>query len=298
MRKTTKMTRFAIATILSLTLGFASTSCEDVIDVDLDEGTPQLVVDAFLTDISGPQLIRLVVTSPYFENAPSPAATGAVVTVTDDLGAVYNFTDNNNDGNYRWNAAGADTTMIQLGRFYSLSIDYDGQTFVSGASANPVPPIDSVPYEFREEEFGQDEGYYASFFAIDFGGREDWYWIRTTRNDTLISDPVYLNISKDAAFSGEGADGFTFILPIRSAVTPFDRPYNLGDTLTVELWSVSQETFSWLLEAQQQMTNAGLFATPPANVRTNIVNANSSSDVTAVGMFNVAMVSVGGARIQ
>ena len=34
-------------------------SCEDVIDVDLEDGTPQLTVDAILTNMDEPQRVRL-----------------------------------------------------------------------------------------------------------------------------------------------------------------------------------------------------------------------------------------------
>ncbi len=282
--------------LLSGSIGLSS--CEDVIEVDLDEGTAQLAVDAFVTDADTTQLIRLTVTDPYFDNSGADGALNAMVNVTDDLGNIYSFTDAQNDGNYRWNAAGADTGMVSLGRTYTLTIAYDGEIFESMAMANPVPTIDSITYEFREAELGLPEGYYAAFYATDFAGREDYYWIKPYRNDTLFSDPSQMSLCKDAAYSGNGADGFMFIIPVRESITPFGEVYRLGDNIRVEMWSISAETFGWLREAQTQMVNGGLFATPPSNVRTNISNVNSSSEVTAVGMFNVAMEAKDFATVQ
>jgi hypothetical protein len=296
--KTAKKHTFKLAFMALLCGAIFSTACEDVIQIDLDEGTPELAVDAFITDVAGTQLIRLTITSAYFENTPSNAALGAVVTVSDDLGNQYAFADALNDGNYQWNAANADTSMIQVGSTYTLAIDYNGQVFEAMTMANPVPLIDSIGYEYREEELGAPEGYYAAFYAVDNPGREDWYWIRTYRNDSLINDPARINISKDAAFGGSGADGFTFIIPIREAITPSGDPYSEGDNVRVQLWSISQETYEWLQETQSQLGNGGLFATPPSNVRTNIFNVNVDSEVTAVGMFNVSMQSEDSRTIQ
>lgn len=287
-----KILTFGALALTALTF----TACEDVIEVDLDEGTPQLTVDAFITDEPGQQDIRLTITAPYFDNSGAPAATGATVTVMDNTGLQYNFTDPDNDGYYSWNA-GPDTSLAHLGNVYTLQIDYDGESYMSTAFANRVPEIDSISVEFREAEFGAPEGYYASLYAIDFAGLNDFYWIRTSRNDTALDDPAQLNLCKDAAFAGDGADGFTFILPIREAITPFNEPYNEGDTIAVELWSINPELFGWLQEAQTQMQNAGLFAEPPANVSTNIINMDSNSEVSAVGMFSVSLVKKAGVRV-
>ena len=73
---------------------FSVFSCEDVVDVDLEDGVRQVVVDAFLTNEFGPQTVKLSRTVPFFEAVNTPPITGATVTVTDDGGNVFNFLDN------------------------------------------------------------------------------------------------------------------------------------------------------------------------------------------------------------
>jgi len=281
-----------------LVFSFILAACEDKIEVELDEGTSQLAVDAFINNKSNTHKIRLTKTSGYFVNSASPAALGATVTVTDNKkNKVFNFIDNDKNGNYICTTAAGDTLGI-IGNEYTLSINYDGQNFTATSSMYPAPPIDSIPYIYKEKDMGagvQKSGYYASFYAKDFAGMTNFYWIKTIRNDTLNTNPSNINIAWDAAF-GPGADGLTFILPIRESIT--QRPFHKNDTLSVEIHAINEETLNYLLEVRTQTTNSGLFATPPANVRTNIKNLNSNSKITVVGFFNIGAASVAGIRIK
>ncbi|MCB0455945.1 MAG: DUF4249 family protein, partial [Aequorivita sp.] len=69
-------------------------SCEDVIDVDLNDAPPRLVVEANLNvweNGTSQASVRLTTTAPFFNNGV-PFITDATVTVTDENGTVYPFT--------------------------------------------------------------------------------------------------------------------------------------------------------------------------------------------------------------
>jgi hypothetical protein len=286
--------------LLILAIVFLS-SCEKVIEVKLDEGVSQLAVDAFISNKPGVQKIRLTKTSAYFDNTASPAATGAIVKITDNQGRVFDFTDVNNTGDYTWTPSVGDT-LVRYFNSYSLSVLYGGEEFVATSIAFPSPLIDSVTYASKQEggpggSTTGEKGYFASFYAYDIVGMTNFYWIRTYKNGVYYSNPVNINLSQDGAFAGGGSDGFLFILPIREAITPSDKPLVVGDSVSVELYAINPETYFYLNEVVQQTTNGGLFATPPANVSTNIKNVNSSSSTKAVGWFNVGAVSSSGVKV-
>lgn len=277
-------------------------SCEKVIDVKLDEGASQLAVDAFITNKPGAQKIRLTKTSAYFNNASCPGAIGAVVNVTDNLGHTYNFTDVNNTGDYTWTPSASDT-LVRMFAQYTLSITYGGEVFKANSIAFPAPPIDSVRYSTKQEggpggSTAGAKGYFASFFANDIAGMTNFYWIKAYKNGIFYNNPVNMNLSQDGAFAGGGSDGFLFILPIREAITPGDKPLSMGDSVSVDIYGITPETFFYLSEVQQQTTNAGLFATPPANVSSNIKNINTASTTKAVGWFNVGLVTSNGVLVK
>ncbi len=278
------------------------TGCEKVVIVKLDEGTSQLAVDAFLSNKPGPQKIRLTMTSGYFNNAPSPAATGALVKVTDNEGRIFNFTDVNNTGDYTWTPNVGDT-LVRYFNSYTLSVMYAGEEFQAGSVAFPAPPVDSLSYTTKQEAGSGgtttgEQGYFASFYANDIAGMTNFYWIKAYKNNVFYSNPVNMNLSQDGAFAGGGVDGFLFILPIREAITPGDKPLVIGDSVSVDIYAVTPETYFYLNEVVQQTTNGGLFATPPANVGCNIKNVNPNSLTKAVGWFNIGAVSSNGIKVE
>ena len=268
---------------LSPLLGLGA--CTTVIDAKLDTGPVQLSVDALLTDQPGPQTIRLTQTAGYFDNSTPPAATSATVTVTDNAGKTYRFIDQTNTGNYVWQPAATDT-LGRIGRTYQLAITYQGETYRASSKINPVPPIDSIIFVKRKlGPFSKREGYRAEFYAVDIPNQVDYYRIRYYRNGELQNRSRDIITSQDGVFGGNSsvADGLTFIVPIRRSINP-DSLYALKDIVKVEVHSLTAGAFAFWQQVRTQVTNGGLFATPPANVPTNIINTNASGR-PATGFF-------------
>lgn len=267
-----------------LLVSLALVSCETVIDADLDTGPVQLSVDGTLTDQPGPQTIRLTQTAPYFNNGAPPVASGATVTVTDSTGRTFAFTDPDNDGYYSWKP-GAKDTLGRIGQTYQLLITYQGDTYRASSRMNRVPTVDSII--FRKEKINPlstTEGYQAEFFARDLRGATDYYRVRYYRNGKIANKPQNIITLKDASFPGSAnTDGLVFIRPFRQSVNP-DSLYALNDSVKVEVQSLTPEAFDFWQQFSQQITNGGLFATPPANVPTNIINANANGR-KATGFF-------------
>ncbi len=286
-----------ILTILSVTAAFALTGCETVIDADLDTGPTQLSVEATLTDQPGQQQIRLTQTTAYFNNSTPPAATGATVRVADDAGRTFTFADPDNDGLYVWQPATTRDTLGRVGRTYSLSITYQGETYRAVSRLNRVPPIDSVI--FRKERINpiaSTEGYQAEFYARDLAGATDFYRVKFFRNGTLQNRPGNIIISQDGSFRGSAnTDGLMFIRPIRQSINP-DSLYFLNETVRVDLESISPEAYNFWENLRTQITNGGLFATPPANVPTNVLNVNANGR-KATGFFITSAVRTRTVRV-
>ncbi|MEM1320154.1 MAG: DUF4249 domain-containing protein [Bacteroidota bacterium] len=304
---TSKITSFAALLIVLL---FAS--CTDVIDVELQEGEVQLSVDAWINDKAETQVVRLRLSRPYFDTQSIDPVTGASVVITDNEGSAFVFTDVNNDGDYTWEPPNGQT-FGEIGNSYTLAIETDGQRYTATSSMNRVVTIDSITQEFRDAELGDVEGIYAEFFARDFEGLDDCYWIKTFKNGRFLNKPQELNIAYDAGFSaGAEVDGLIFIPPIRDAINRIPDgaddavddsdvpPWAPGDSIFVEIHSIPVDAFTFLEQARRQMTigDAGIFAEPLANVPTNIINEDANSTEKALGYFCVSAVSSLGRRIE
>ncbi|MDH4059137.1 MAG: DUF4249 domain-containing protein [Cyclobacteriaceae bacterium] len=294
--------------ILAITF-FASLfmACEDEIFPELESADPILVVDAWVTNKPGVQVIKLTRSQTYFDTTLPSGVSGAQVQITDDLGKVYSF-DESTNGNYEWVPVGAEV-FGEVGRKYELSIQVGGETFTATSAMNRVPVIDSVSFTFEEANAFQDDAYFADFWATDPMGPDDNYWIKAWKNGVLLNKPGEINVAYDAGFSAGGNfDGVTFITPIRRAINPFEvddqdlliSPYLPGDSVYVEIHSITLQAFNFMNEVRVQTDRPGgfaeLFSTPLSNVSTNVINTSGVSKV--VGFFNTAAVSTSGRKLE
>jgi len=275
-------------------------SCEDVIEIDLDEGKSQLVIDAWLTDEAVAQKVELSLSGDYLGEGELPKVTDAQVMLMDENGRAFAFEDADNDGVYTWQPTD-DQSLISLGNSYTLSVSYEGQTFQANSAVLPVAPIDSLTAEFREENIFDPEGYFVNLWARDLPGVGNTYWIRTYKNGEFFNRPEDITLAYDAAFSpSSDNDGLPFIFPIRESVNPDIEdeegneisPYSVGDTVKVEIYSLTNASFDYLTLLQEQLTaTSGLFAVPLPNLPSNFENVNPASEEKALGFFGTSAVS-------
>lgn len=288
------------------------TSCEDVINPDLQEANAELVVEAWLNNKPGDQVINLMMTQPYFESTTAPMVSGAVVSVQDSEGKLMNFVEDvDKKGFYRWSPATPGGTFGVIGLDYKLTVSYKGETFESVSTMGRAPVIDSISVILEEEStFFPANSYSCEFWANDFPGSGDAYWIKTFKNDTLLNKPSEISLAFDGGFSpGGNFDGITFLPPIRSSINPFNEdkdgnllsPYLPGDSIYVEIQAITYETFIYLNQVVIQTNRPGgfgeLFSSPLSNVPTNIFNVNPKGS-KVVGYFNVGAVSGLGRRVK
>ncbi len=284
-----------------LALSMILFSCEDVINPELEAASPVLVIDAWLNNSPGAQQIMLTSTQPYFENVLPPGVSGAEVTVADDQGNLYSFLETES-GVYVWTPVGNET-FGEIGLTYNLTVNVGNETYVSTSVMGRTPVIDSLTFFLEPAGQFNDDQFQAEFWSTDPIEPNDAYWIKTFKNGEQLLKPGEIVTAYDAGFSkGGDFNGVPFIAPIRRAINPFDEdedgtiksPYIVGDSVYVQLQSITEAAFNFLNEMRIQTDRPGgfseLFATPLANVSTNIKNTNSNGAKVA-GFFNVGAVS-------
>jgi len=122
--------------ILYIVLVFATvifSGCEKVIDVDLNNAEPKLVIDAVIKWQKGTtgeeQVIKLSLTNDFFTNEIL-AANGASVTITNSADETFTFLEDGTTGNYictNFNPV--------IGEIYTLVVIYDGEIYTVNQSA-------------------------------------------------------------------------------------------------------------------------------------------------------------------
>jgi hypothetical protein len=268
-------------------------SCTDVIQIKLDEGSKIYVIDAFVTNTRQTQKIRVVTNDSYFSNREAPAVTNAAVVLKDltsNKNYIFNYSSN---GFYNYDIKLLDT-IARINHQYELSVTIDGTIYTSLTVQKRTAGIDSIEPIFDDGTggFGGNSLPYWNclLWAKDkVDPQTDYYWIKTFRNDTL-QNVNSLNVTID------GTGGPVTNLPVDSVnFTPpsiflgFNR-YKLNDKVNVEVHSIARETYLFFEQAENQINNGGLFATTPENVKTNIVTPKDAK-TKAIGWFNMASVA-------
>jgi hypothetical protein len=279
-----------------------------MIDVTLEEAPEVTIVDAWINDKYEPQVIKIKSSLPYFEDNSLPGVKGAEVRVIKENGDQFDFIESEiTDGEYIWQPPNDSINMGEVGERFLLDVKINGFQIGSFSEMNRVPDIDSIDFRLASDNPILKGSYLAQFYASDFMGVGDTYWIKAYKNGEFLSKPSEINIAFDAGFSrGDNVDGVAFNKFIRTGVNPYDQdengdiisPYIPGDSLYVELHSVTNLAFSYLFEVSVQTNRPGgiteLLAVPLANVGTNIVNVTNDEPVT--GFFSVSAVKSMGKR--
>ena len=108
--------------ILSL---FIITSCEKEIDLNLDDKSGQIVIEANVTDQAGSYFVKITKSVAFTQANEYPAVENATVTLTDDLGQteILEYIGN---GSYQ-----TSTFLGQSGRTYTLKVLAEGKEYLA-----------------------------------------------------------------------------------------------------------------------------------------------------------------------
>lgn len=265
----------------------AAAGCTRVVELDVEAGPTRLVVEGRIElregEVSGLQRIRLTTTDRFDADSAPPAANGAIVTVTEEGGPSYRFTQDPSDrSSYVF-----DGIRPRLGAVYTLTIDYEGQRYRASHPLLPVAPIDSLYFTYREAGLAQgDSGFRAVIDYRDPAGAKNYYlWELVVDGLRRISvDPGnrFRIISDDRFYDGGRVVGYQ---PYDEEVIEPNLPAVMRQV------ALSEEGFRYLSALFEQTGGAGgPFSTPPASVRGNVVNL-TDSDSYPLGFFSAAQVS-------
>lgn len=259
--------------LLILTVIFFA-SCEEVVDVDLNTGTPRLAVDATIKWVKGTagneQKIKLTMTGSYYENTV-PVVSGATVFITNSANTVFDFTETPGTGEYL-----CTTFEPVIGENYTLTIVHDGQTYTASETLYPTPVLEG-PLQVADGGFTGDQIELTYYFQ-DNGAEKNFY---TARIDTDIYPFPHYGALKDEFEQGN-----------KMSLILSDEDFKAGTPVKVELSGASERYYNFmmiLISVTEGGTGSGPFMTPPVNARGNLVNQTNENNY-AMGYFRLSEV--------
>lgn len=250
------------------------TSCEDVIDLDLNTADPKLVVEASINWLKGTsgknQSIKLSLTAPYFDSIVPPA-TGATVIITDQNNVVYEFKEDGTTGVYKTHKF-----RPQLDHTYTLQITYQEELYFATEILKSVVPIDYIGQTLNGGFSGDDTELKA--YYTDPADERNFYFFEFISD---ISTMPSLSVYEDRFNNGNQIFGFYT-----------DEDLKIGDKVTIRNHGISERFYNYMSILLQQNSNSGggPFESHPTVVRGNCVN-QTNPDNFPLGYFRVSEVA-------
>ena len=263
------------------------TGCEEVIELDLPENNPRIIVDALITDKYGPYTVKLSHSQKYsfkYEQDTSVFETGAVVIIHEDSGISDTLTETEK-GTY---ISHPELLTGKTGHSYQLEIVTSaGKRYISDTETMlDVPAINSIYYE--RDLADRDPGnpnYYRFNVFIDWQdpGPERNYYLR--KFSYYWSGVWHDNIHWNWVFNDKYFNGM--YLTLDQIVSDYG---GTGFKIRVEQFSLTKSAYDfWILIHRQTQEADDLVVNSSTPVIGNIYNASDPNDY-ALGYFQVSSV--------
>lgn len=253
--------------LITLFLALSFTSCEDVVNLDLETGETRLVIDAEIMWKKGTdgkeQTIKISKTAPYYSGT-TPKVSGAQVRVENSNGDVFTFNETE-AGVYKC------TNFVPvIDMDYKLFIQAEGKSFTATEKLTSVVPITKVE-QALVPDFGGEDVIELTFYYTDPADQVNFYL--TDYQSEFLIFPEY-EITNDEFYNGNQIS------------TRFsDEDMKAGNTVKIMHRGVSKNFFNYMkliLEA----SNSNPFSVPQGNIRGNILNTNNANEY-ALGYFRL-----------
>ncbi len=247
------------------------TSCTKEIDINLNNASPQIVIEGHITNEAGPYSVKISKTVNFSEPNNYPPVSSASVVISDNTGIVDTLTETS-PGLYK-------TSVLSgiPGRTYSLNVKVEGKNFNAISTLPQVVNLDSLAFELFTSSGNSAENSYLTLPVFtDPDSIGNAYQFIQTVNGKLDKTIFVLN---DNTFNGLKNDQLLF--------NP-DAEIKSGDTVSVEFRCIDQSTYAYFYTLSQ--INDGPFSITPTNPPNNITGSLALGIFTAHTVQKISQV--------
>lgn len=214
-------------------------SCEKVIDLDLDESEPQLVVEANLDASANTISVIITRSTDYFNSTELERINGAEILLTDAQNNVISIPEVS-DGFYF-----LDLSDVEENQVFNLDVTVEDETYSAQSFLPESIEIEQLSALFQEENAFFDEGYQVRFLFADPGNEANYYRIQHSIDGVEQREGSDMQILDDNLFNGGQAD-----LPI------FQHVFLSGEVIEVQLLHFDESSFDYF-NSLSDIVNSG-----------------------------------------
>lgn len=235
--------KFGLYIVLLISLS-SLLSCEKVIDLDVSDVEPQLVIEANYDAVKQEVRVRISKSVNVFAPSEFPAIGGAQVEIVDANGVADNLIDQGNGVYLLENYA------PQFNTSYTINVTVEGVTYTSSDALPSVIPIDSLTQEFVEQSLFGDEGYIV---YTNFTDPQSANFYRANR---IVNGDSLRELGEQFIFDDEFSNGNSQAVPF------FTTRHEVGDTIIVQFISYSEHSFDYYTQLFDIAGESGQSAAP------------------------------------
>jgi hypothetical protein len=238
-----------LSSILIFFALFLLSACKKIINIDLNNASPKVVIDGYITDQSGPYTVSLSNTVDFSADVYFSPVTGALVFITDNNAGYTDTLKESAPGIYKTQSiAGV------IGHSYKLSVKVQNNWYYANSTMPALVPFDSL-YLQKFSFFGNTLNQFIPVFT-DPIGQKNYYQFTVQVGDSLQND---IN-----AWDDNLTDGKVNSRPIN--VNGSTDLFKGNDTCIVEMRCIDKSTFDYF----NTLPNANGGASTPANPTSNV----------------------------
>ncbi|WP_035649168.1 DUF4249 family protein [Flavobacterium sp. ASV13] len=248
-----------------------ATSCEEVVDVDLDTAPLKLVIEAAINWQKGTtgrqQTIKLTTTTGYFENV-IPTVSGAKIYIKNSANEQFNFNEVPKTGRYI-----CTNFKPVLNQEYTLTVISNGQTYTATEKMQSVAPITHIEQNNEGGFTGKDieiKAYYN-----DPADADNFYLYKYVYSSKIKSNYY---VDEDKFFQGNEFFSLSDDDELKS-----------GDEIEITHFGISKQYYNYMsiLVSIAGTNVGGPFQSPPATVKGNIINTTNKENYP-LGYFSLS----------
>lgn len=227
------------------------TACEKVVDITVNNGETQLVIQGNVSNVTGPTIVQIRTTVPYSNTNVFPGISNAVVTITDSNANKIEPLQHTGNGVYQTN-----NILGIIGKTYILNVTINGKNYQAKSTMPTSINLDSITFQ-TNTGFGQVITNAVPNFKDPVNEQNNYYF-----NQFINSKPTKkIFVFDDRLINGRYINAQLF------NDSAFIQKF---DTVTLEMQTIDRNVFNFFKELELISDPSGPQPSSPQNPTTNI----------------------------
>ena len=243
------------------------TSCEEVIELDLEDAETRLIIEAILDMDNQTCIVDFTQTNGFYESNNPTKIANATMTLQKEDGTNYELSETDT-GQYI-----AENIDVNSEDIFTITVaDESGETYTATTEAPAPAQLNALEIEEFTFGFGGANTTNYQVFALwdDDENANNYYRLKSYENDTLLSGDYNL-------FTDEFSNGEEQRISIRAF-------FEQGDIIEIELISMDSKTYNYFIQLST-IQSQGFNSSIPFNPQGNF-------DKDILGYFGITQTSI------